>query len=120
MKATDLFINPSHLIESSFFFLAGGKQYWGLNSGPCTCQTSPLELQPSALSAVHILPVESHIYTGASLDQDPIYASHGAGITGLSHHTQHFLVEMGSQELSFLLFWLVSNCDPPDFCLLSS
>jgi hypothetical protein len=36
----------------------------------------------------------------AGLDWDPsIYASCGAGMTGVSHHTQHMLAEMGSREL---------------------
>jgi hypothetical protein len=39
-----------------------------------------------------------------SLDHDPfIYASHIAGMTGMYHHTQLFLVEMG---VSLTFYWV--------------
>jgi hypothetical protein len=51
---------------------------------------------------------------GVRLNQDPIYASITAGMTGQDYHTQLLLVEMGSCE-----FFLgpAANLNPPDLCL---
>jgi hypothetical protein len=41
-----------------------------------------------------------------SLDcHPPIYASHIARVTGMSHHAQLLLIEMGSQEILPELAW---------------
>jgi hypothetical protein len=46
-----------------------------------------------------------------------LYTSCATGMTGVNHHAQLLLVEMGSCKL---LPRLASNLDPPDLCFLSS
>jgi hypothetical protein len=47
---------------------------------------------PSALFALLIFHIRSHVYSQASLDYNPIYVSHTARVTGVCHHAQLFLL----------------------------
>jgi hypothetical protein len=50
-----------------------------------------------------IFEIESQVYVQACLDCDPpIYVFYRAGMTGILHHSQLLLAEIGSQELHAL------------------
>jgi hypothetical protein len=73
---------------------------------------------PPAFFALIIFYIRCGIYTQPDLECHlPIYASHIAEMTGMYHHTQLLLVEMGSCEL---LAHLASNQDSLDSYLPGS
>jgi hypothetical protein len=107
-------LSGAEVYEGSSIYLCWLIDWWAsLNSGPHT-YLGRHSITSAMLPVLFtfIFQVGSHFsfFTQGGLDCDPpTYATHTAGMTGMSHHTKFFFVEVGSHRLELVLHFSLSS-----------